>query len=318
VGRPVNDKEIARILLDLNRAPLGMEEEEEFRISIAGAQEKTALLFWNGKWHKPHGSTPTTHILKPQIGKLPNGIDLTQSVENEHLCMRITAALGLPTATTKICDFDGRRALVIERFDRLWTRDNRLLRRPQEDCCQALSVPSARKYESSGGPGIRSLLELLRASDEPELDQRAFLKTQIVFWLLAAIDGHAKNFSIHLLPGGRFRLAPLYDVMSGQPARDAGQIQKNKLKLAMAIGEKRHYVVETIMPRHFMQTAKSCGMDERTVHGIFDELKSAISPAFEKVRSELPKNFPQALVQSVERGIRDRFNLFYSEARAHA
>jgi serine/threonine-protein kinase HipA len=66
-------------------------------------------------------------------------------------------------------------------------------------------VPPPRKYEPDGGPGMRQILDLLKASDEPEADQSLFLKAQIVFWLLGATDGHAKNFSIFLLPGGRFR-----------------------------------------------------------------------------------------------------------------
>ena len=142
-----------------------MDADGEFRISIAGAQEKTALLYWKDRWHIPHGTTATTHILKPQIGMLPSGIDLNRSVENEHLCLRLTAALGLPSANTEIADFDGERVLVIERFDRRWTRDNRLLRLPQEDCCQALSVPPTLKYDADGGPGMADILDLLKASD---------------------------------------------------------------------------------------------------------------------------------------------------------
>ena len=174
-GRPLGDKEIADILGDLKGTPLGVDESEEFRISLAGAQEKTALLYWQEKWQVPHGTTATTHILKPQIGKLPNGIDLSQSIENEHLCMHLTAAFGLPTAQTQMQEFGDKRALVVERFDRRWTHDGRLLRLPQEDCCQALSIPPPRKYELDGGPGIREILELLKASDEPEADQRQFL-----------------------------------------------------------------------------------------------------------------------------------------------
>ena len=67
---------------------------------------------------------------------------------------------------------------------------------PSEDCCQALSFPPALKYESDGGPGILSIMQLLKGSDDPEHDLRMFLKAQIVLWLLGAIDGHAKNFSI--------------------------------------------------------------------------------------------------------------------------
>ena len=37
-GRPLGDKEIADILGDLKRTPLGVDESEEFRISLAGAK----------------------------------------------------------------------------------------------------------------------------------------------------------------------------------------------------------------------------------------------------------------------------------------
>jgi len=308
-GRPISDEEIANMLGDLKRTPLGVDESEEFRISLAGAQEKTALLYWEGKWQVPHGITATTHIFKPEIGKLPNGIDLSQSIENEHLCMRLTAALGLPTAQTQMQEFNGTRALVIERFDRRWTRDGRLLRLPQEDCCQALSVPPPRKYEHDGGPGIRDILELLRASDEPEADQRLFLKTQIVFWLLGATDGHAKNFSVFLLPGGRFRLTPLYDVMSAQPNVDAGQIRHNRMKLAMAVGDKRHYVLGSIMPRHFFQTAASNGVAPTMVKGILDEIANESDRAIDAAIKELDEGFPKAIVASVVDGMRRQIRL---------
>lgn len=217
-----------------------------FGFSLAGAQEKTALLRSNGQWFKPTGTTATTHILKPQIGRLPNGIDMSCSVENEFFCLRLTAALGLPSAAVEIATFVDKRVLVVERFDRRWTRDGRLLRLPQEDGCQALSVPSGRKYETDGGPGIRSILNLLGGSDDPEADRRAVLAALMIFWLLGATDGHAKNFSVFLAPGGRFRLTPLYDVVSAQPSADAGQIRRAQMKLAMAVGDNRHYVIDTI------------------------------------------------------------------------
>lgn len=47
-GREVSDGEIAALLRDLGSAPLGMGDDDEFRISIAGAQEKTSLLLRDG------------------------------------------------------------------------------------------------------------------------------------------------------------------------------------------------------------------------------------------------------------------------------
>lgn len=307
-GRAARAVDIEARLADLAAAPLGIDENAEFRISLAGAQEKTALLFWKRKWHLPQGTTPTTHILKPRIGRLSGGIDLTRSVENEYLCMKLTGAFGLPTAKVAMADFGSVRTLVVERFDRRWTEDKRLLRLPQEDFCQALGVPPTLKYESDGGPGMTAMLELLKGSDEPEQDRRLLLKAQIVFWLLGATDGHAKNFSIFLLPGGRFRLTPLYDVMSVQPARDAGQLQK-KMRLALAVGENRHDVIDEIMPRHFMQTAAANGMPQQMVRGIIEEVLGREEAAIGEVMNALPDDFPGALAESIIGGLRRRLRI---------
>jgi len=316
-GRPIDDDYIARKIGDLNATPLGVDEDEEFRISLAGAQEKTALLLWNDKWHLPHGTTATTHIMKPQIGMLPSGIDLSHSVENEYLCMKFAQAFGLPAANVTIADFKDTRVLVVERFDRLWTKDRRLLRLPQEDCCQALSVPPTRKYESDGGPGMPAVLDLLKASDDPDTDRRLFLKAQIMFWLLAATDGHAKNFSIFLQPGGRFRLTPLYDVMSVQPAFDAGQLRKNQMKSAMAVGNNRHYPVYEIMPRHFTETAAKSGVPSSFVQSIFEELVGSADAVINQVINDLPDGFPQELAESIVGGLRARLRLVdATDARA--
>jgi len=307
-ARQVSDAEIADIVSGLGRNPLGIGDDEDFRISIAGAQEKTALLYWKNTWHVPHGTTATTHIFKPQIGQLPNGIDLSNSVENEYLCLKFVNALGIPAANAEIADMAGQRVLIIERFDRLWTRDQRLLRLPQEDCCQALSVPPSRKYESEGGPGIRDIAELLKGSDTPEADQRTFFKAQIVFWLLGATDGHAKNFSIRLAPAGRFRLAPLYDVVSAQPSFDAKQIRKNQMKLAMAIGTKRHYAVDTIAPRHFMQTAELCGLPSKMAAGVIEELGDIGKAKIDKTLERLPGGFPEVTAASISGAAKRRLD----------
>jgi serine/threonine-protein kinase HipA len=205
-----------------------------------------------------------------------------------------------------MANFGDRRALIVERFDRWWTRDRRLLRLPQEDCCQALSVPPSRKYQAEGGPGMVKILELLKGSDDPETDRRNFMKAQIVFWLLGAIDGHAKNVSVFLGPAGRFRLTPLYDVMSAQPAVDAGQMRHNRMKLAMAAGKNNHYVIDTIMPRHFVQTAEVAGIPADTIPGILSELVAEAPAALERVREELPASFPEEIYNSIANGVRRR------------
>lgn len=306
MGEPLSEDQIAAMLKDLGRTPLGIRAERDFRISVAGAQEKTALLFHDGQWFEPTGTTPTTHILKPAIGSLPNGMDLTDSVENEHFCLRLMAAFGLRVAGTEITTFAGTKALVIERFDRLRARDGRLIRLPQEDCCQALSVPPTRKYQSEGGPGIVEICGLLQGSDEPQRDRANFLKATVLFWLIGATDGHAKNFSIALMPGGRFTMTPLYDVLTVQPSLDAGQLQTKDMKLAMRAGKSRHYKVSEIQGRHFVETGLAAGFSREQVASIFTDIHTRSEQAFATALADIPASFPSVLFDSVKRGFDQR------------
>jgi serine/threonine-protein kinase HipA len=305
-GEPLSHAQIAAMLKDLGRTPLGIRAERDFRISVAGAQEKTALLFHDDQWVEPTGTTPTTHILKPAIGTLPNGMDLTDSLENEHFCLRLMAAFGLPVARTEITTFADTRALVIKRFDRLRARDGRLIRLPQEDCCQALSVPPTRKYQSEGGPGIVEICGLLQGSDEPLRDRTKFLKATILFWLIGATDGHAKNFSIALMPGGRFTMTPLYDVLTVQPSLDAGQLQDKDMKLAMRAGKSRHYKVSEIQGRHFVETGLAAGFSREQVANIFTDIHTRAEQAFATALADMSAGFPEALFASVKRGFEQR------------
>lgn len=305
-GEPVSDADIERILNNLSRAPLGINEEDDFRISIAGAQEKTALLRQGGQWLRPLGATPTTHIFKPQIGQLPNGLDLSHSVENEYLCLTLLEALHLRTARVEMAAFGQTRVLIVERFDRFHSRDNRLLRAPQEDFCQALSTPWTRKYEKDGGPGIADCLELLEVSDAASLDRQAFLKAQMAFWLLAATDGHAKNFSLFHYPGGGFRMTPLYDVLSAEPSQSASQIQLKQMKLAMAVGDNRHYRVGDVAPRHFVQSGVRSGLAADTVRSLLAELVKDGPGAITKALKALPADFPSEVSQPITQGVERR------------
>ncbi|MEQ5872247.1 type II toxin-antitoxin system HipA family toxin [Sagittula sp. NFXS13] len=305
-GETVNDAAIEKILNGLSQAPLGLASDDAFRISVSGAQEKTALLWHEGQWVKPHGATPTTHLIKTQIGKLPGGIDLSDSVENEYYCLKLTEAFGLPVNTASIGTFGETTALVIERFDRHWTKDGRLLRLPQEDCCQALSMPPSLKYQNEGGPGMINVLGLLEGSDTPIKDQNIFLKAQLVFWLMGATDAHAKNFSVFLGPGGSYRMTPLYDTLTAQGALDAGQIERKEMKMAMSVGNSRHYRFDQIHGRHFVQTAMRAGLSKKRATDIIEETAARVPEALEAAAAAVPKSFPSAIVDTVNNSIMDR------------
>jgi serine/threonine-protein kinase HipA len=305
-GIPVTDDEVAAIVANLARAPLGLSEDQDFRISVAGAQEKTALLYHERRWLKPTGTTPTTHILKPQIGELPNGIDLSNSVENEFYCLKLLRAFGLPTTDADITTFGDTKVLVVQRFDRHWTKDGRLLRLPQEDCYQALSVVPAGKYENEGGPGIISIAKLLTGSDDAQGDQLTFFKAQVLFWLVGATDGHAKNFSIFLASRGRYAMTPLYDVLTAQPSLDAHQIRRNQFKLAMAAGNSRRYRIADIRGRHFVETGRAAGLSPDLIGQAISEIRQSFDAAFEEIQLTLPPDFPEAIHASVLAGASER------------
>lgn len=305
-GDTVDDEMIEALLRGLAQAPLGLSREDPFRISVAGAQEKTALLRHNGRWLKPHGTTPTTHIFKTQIGQLPDGVDLANSVENEYYCLKLAEAFGLPVNQATMQTFGTTRALVIERFDRRWTRTGRLLRLPQEDCCQALSIAPTRKYQSDGGPGIVDVLTLLKGSDAPAVDRQTVFMAQILFWLIGATDGHAKNFSIFLSPGGGYRLTPLYDVLTAQPSLDSRQIERKQMKLAMSVGSRRHYRIAEILGRHFVQTGEEAGLPKTLINKAIEDMADNAADALEKTARTLPADFPVSIHDSVSAGVLKR------------
>ncbi|MFP5460000.1 MAG: type II toxin-antitoxin system HipA family toxin [Gammaproteobacteria bacterium] len=282
-------------------------DEDDFRISIAGAQEKTAFLWSGGRWMRPTGATPTTHIFKLPLGVPPSGIDLTTSVENEWLCARILAAYGVPVALGDIARFGERTVLVVPRFDRHPSSDGRwLLRLPQEDFAQVCGVGPDAKYEADGGPGIASILERLLGSTQAAADRLDFFRTQVLFWMLAAIDGHAKNFSVFIEPRGHFRLTPRYDVLSAYPVlgHGKGKLAPEKIRMAMAVrGANRHYRWREIRRSHFEQTARDCGLGS-SVRAVIDELVERTPEVIQQVGTAIPPGFPDWVGTSILEGLR--------------
>ena len=278
----------------------------DFRISIAGAQEKTALLRIGDRWHLPHGATPTTHILKLPLGLVGNvRAEMTDSVENEWLCHLLLGELGLEVAGAEMVVFGRQKALVVERFDRRWVDSGRWIARlPQEDFCQATGTPGELKYESDGGPGIRTCLALLSAGNRAEADRLRFVLAQLAFWLLAATDGHGKNFSLFLERGGGYRLTPLYDVLSAWPIIGDGpsQVSPRRAKLSMALrGRNAHDHLHEIQTRHFEALALQSG-----VPGAFDRMVGLVlqvPEALERAQAQLPAGFPPRVLTAIRRGM---------------
>jgi serine/threonine-protein kinase HipA len=306
-SEPLSDADIAATLQGYRTMPLGMGQGKEFRISLAGAQEKTAFLRCNNEWHRPLGTTPTSHIFKLPIGRIEHSnLDLSDSVENEWLCHAVLKAYGLPVAHTEMMSFAGVKALVVERFDRRWAEDRTwLIRLPQEDMCQALGISPALKYESDGGPGIAQIMEFLLGSSNGLADRKTFMTQVFLFWVMGAIDGHAKNFSIFLRPGGAFQLTPAYDVVSVYPLVGKGQYEQKKVSMAMSLkGKRRHYLWEEMFHRHWISTAKRCNFPEDEMAQIIERVLAELDRVIAQVEGELPKQFPDDVATPIFEGMK--------------
>lgn len=216
--------------------------------------------------------------------------------------------------------FAGRKVLVVKRFDRRWQGIDRgaeekarfmppaeawIARIPQEDFCQALGVAPDQKYPSQAGPGISECLQLLTASENRDNDRALFALAQLAFWMLAATDGHAKNFSIYHRRGGSFGLTPLYDVLSAWPILGDGpaNVSYQRARLAMAVrGERNmHYRLRDIQLRHWQRLAGICGPD---VWGRMVAMAQTVPDMLDRVEQRLPDAFPQHTWHAINAGMR--------------
>jgi serine/threonine-protein kinase HipA len=219
------------------------------QFSLAGAQPKTALFHEQDRWGIPAGRTPTTHILKPPTGEFDG------HAENEHLCLRLAARLGLIVARSEVRRFGDQVAIVIERYDRARTPTG-IARVHQEDLCQALAILPTRKYENDGGPGARAAVDLLRSvSGRPQEDVQRFMDALAFNWLIAGSDAHAKNYSLLIGAEGRARLAPLYDIASILPY----DFDLQRVRLAMKVGGA--YRLRDIGPLQWRRLATDLRLD---------------------------------------------------------
>ena len=243
------------------------------QFSLAGAQPKTALLFDGQRWGVPYGRVPTTHILKPPI----HGFE--GHAENEHLCLVLARAFGLPAARSEVRQFEDETAIVVERYDRV-RRAASIRRLHQEDMCQVLGLPPTKKYQNEGGPGCAELCEAIRThSGEPGDDAWTFARATMLNWIIGGTDAHAKNFSMLISAGGRARLAPLYDVASTLPY----DFDPRKLKMSAKIGGK--YRLAEIYARQWSKFAS--------------ELRLASAQVLDMGKT-MAETLPAALAESVD------------------
>jgi serine/threonine-protein kinase HipA len=126
-----------------------------------------------------------------------------------------------------------------------------------------------------------------------------------LFWLLAATDGHGKNFSLYLEAENRYRLPPLYDIISAYPLMQKNTLPKQKVKMAMAVrGKKNYYYWDQIQARHFITTANLVNFPEFQTEQILWEMLNQVDTVIAQVVKILPNDFPQHISKPIFQGMR--------------
>ncbi|MDQ2668261.1 MAG: type II toxin-antitoxin system HipA family toxin [Gemmatimonadota bacterium] len=265
--------DVASLLAGLRRNPAaGRFSDEQGQFSLAGAQPKTTLYHDGRRWGIPRGRVPSTHILKPPV------LDLEDLAYNEHFCLHLARELGMSAAHSSVQRFGDEVAIVVERYDRHRSAGV-VIRVHQEDMCQALAVQPTRKYESDGGPTLNHIAMLLaRHSSDAMVDVARFLDANVLNWLIAGTDGHAKNYSMLHGPGSEHRLAPLYDVISALPYP---RLVKGGAKLAMAIGGQR--AVASVTGNHWRAAARAAELPADLIIERIKELAERMPEAIQRV-----------------------------------
>lgn len=274
----LTDSDMATLLRDLRldrTAWLGRDFAGQF--SLAGAQAKTALVYEKGRWGRPSGARPTTHIVKPASA------GWTHQDVNEHVCLDAARRAGLTAARSWIARFGEESAIVVERYDRARI-GRRVTRIHQEDLCQAMGLHPSAKYENDGGPSAASITKLLQRTMPSREAERAvwgFADALAWNWLVAGTDAHAKNYSL-LLNQGDVRLAPLYDISSilpylGERGPDGEVLQGRRVRMAMKIGGE--YALEP--PRNTWRAAAAdLGLPAADVIARVGSLAASVPSAF--------------------------------------
>lgn len=214
----LTDDELRDKLTHLAQAPLGIDPNGGIRLSLAGAQPKLVVTRDRlGRIGLPEGDIPTNTILKPQQS------GYADLVTNEAFCLRVAASSGAATAVALVEEMVGIETLVVERYDRTFDDEGRLVRVHQEDFCQALGFLPQEKYEHEGGPAFRDLISVVRRLRTPGLAgaETTLWHALLLNFLLGNADAHGKNYSLvsyeREYEGSSIYdigLAPLYDIVN--------------------------------------------------------------------------------------------------------
>ena len=267
----LDDETLYGFIKNINVRPL-LKAKKELRLSLAGAQEKLPLVYFDKKFYLPKSDAPSTHIVKPS----GDGELSTLSI-NEFVCMKLAQSCGLNVPNVELKTINNTTFLLEERYDRIVNKKS-IKRLHQEDFCQALGIMSDRKYQNDNGPDIAKIYSLIQKECTiPLLDTKEFLKYVIFNFIIGNCDAHGKNYSL-LYEKGSSKLSPIYDAICTLVYPSLTK------KMSMKIG--KHYEILKVTKQDFVELATSINLKSSIVLKMLDETITNITNDFDKIRNE--------------------------------
>lgn len=261
-GSILSDEELTKYLEELPYRPyLGK------RLSLAGAQEKTAVCVVNGKIALPNDDIPTTHIIKTALPKY------VQSIQNEYICMKAAKEIGLEVAEVEIRKIGEIEFLLVERFDRKYSNNLECERILQEDFAQSLGVQARDKYKVT----FKDCLNVLNQTATPASSKLRFVRQVIFNYLIGNTDAHAKNFSVYMTNDG-ITLTPAYDLL-------CSSIYDCDQRIAMKLGKARYYA--DVTAKDWKIFAQDLDISYKLVQAELERQKDHLPKIVEKLAKEL-------------------------------
>ena len=261
-------------------------------LSLTGASGKVGLYYnqSSGKWYKPQGLAPSTHIVKQSHVRYKN------IVLNEQLCLLAAQKLGIEIPESFILQAEAGKVndedvlFATRRFDRDFDKDSRIIdglktpyRLHQEDFAQALGIKSSDKYEKAGQGYLKRMFDLLQKhSSNPIEDSLKLWKRAVYNCIIGNTDNHIKNSSlIYSKDLSSIRLAPFYDVVCTKVYESSTD------EMSVSINGRQN--VNQVTRDDLEQEAKNCGLGSKAAMKIYDEVLNGIQKALLDSADELSR-----------------------------
>jgi serine/threonine-protein kinase HipA len=294
----LDDAGLAELLTELPSRPMHVDADGEYRLSLAGAQDKLPVVVDDrGRIGLTRGRTPSTHIIKTPIERL------AYTAINEAFCPLVGQQLGVDVVDATARRAAGHEFLLVKRYDRR-ALDDGTARLHQEDSCQALAVPTARKYQAEGGPSLAECFALVRrATTVPAREVIKLLDDVALNFLVGNHDAHGKNFSLLYRPESRQAvLAPAYDVLSTFAYRRTHNLTR---KMAMSIGGeyRPEYVQARHLDRLFEEAELGIAAARRRLRGMARDAPGAARHARQQL---IGAGWDASILQTIVELIEDR------------